>query len=369
MLAVEFRESIRNMKKTSYAKETGQAVDTSGFMDCSNGINPFGISGRVLNSLKNFDVSELNTYPKPAYGLKKVIIEYWERVSLIDENQIILGDGSIELIYKINKLFVDNKSLVMGYSPQFSDYVDDVHANGGIYESYVLEESNNFKMDPDRFIQMMDRKHSLFYLDNPNNPTGQVIGIDDLEKIIKKAAEFERPIIIDEAYGDFISRKMSAVSLVNKYKNLIVIRSLSKGLGLAGIRAGYMVTSKYIADQYRKISNPYEMNSIARHIAEAALKDCDFMEVCSEKIVTSKRMFTESLKRLQVLETNESVPIMTLRHPDSNVDFEDLLLKQEVKAVSCRGFVGLGQNYVRMMINPDTESLILRIQRIENEIE
>jgi histidinol-phosphate aminotransferase len=356
---VEFRENIRNMKKTSYAKETSQAVDTSGFMDCSNGINPFGISGKVLNSLKNYDVSELNTYPKPALGLKKVITEYWEKVSLIEEDQIILGDGSIELIYKINKLFVDNNSLVMGYSPQFSDYVDDVHASGGTYESYVLEESNNFRMDPDRFIQMMDRKHSLFYLDNPNN----------LDKIIRKAAEFERPIIIDEAYGDFISRDMSAVSLVNKYKNLIVLRSLSKGLGLAGIRAGYMVTSKCIADQYRKISNPYEMNSIARHIAEAALRDCDFMEECSEKIVSRKRKFTRSLKKLHLLETNESVPIMTLKYPDKNTDFEQLLLKQEIKAVSCRGFVGLGQNYVRMMINPDTESLILRIQRIENEIE
>ncbi len=365
---MEFRENIRNLKKTSYAKETSQAVDTSGFMDCSNGINPFGISGKVLSSLKSYDVSELNTYPKPALGLKKVITEYWEKVSLIEEDQIILGDGSIELIYKINKLFVDNNSLVMGYSPQFSDYVDDVHASGGRYESYVLEESNNFRMDPDRFIQMMDRKHTLFYLDNPNNPTGQVIGINDLDKIIRKAAEFERPIIIDEAYGDFISRDMSAVSLVNKYKNLIVVRSLSKGLGLAGIRAGYMVTSKCIADQYRKISNPYEMNSIARHIAEAALRDCDFMEECSEKIVSRKRKFTRSLKRLHLLETNESVPIMTLKHPDKNVDFEDLLLKQEVKAVSCRGFVGLGQNYVRMMINQDTDSLIDRIQRIENEI-
>lgn len=366
---MEFRENIRNMKKTSYAKETSQAVDTSGFMDCSNGINPFGISGKVLSSLKSFDVSELNAYPKPALGLKKVITEYWERVSLLEEDQIILGDGSIELIYKINKLFVDNNSLVMGYSPQFSDYVDDVHASGGIYESYVLEESNNFRMDPDRFIQMMDRRHSLFYLDNPNNPTGQVIGIEDLEKIIAKAAEYEKPIIIDEAYGDFISRDMSAVSLVNRYKNLIVVRSLSKGLGLAGLRAGYMVTSKCIADQYRKISNPYEMNSIARHIAEAALRDCDFMEECSEKIVSRKRKFTRSLKKLHLLETNESVPIMTLKYPDKNTDFEQLLLKQEIKAVSCRGFVGLGQNYVRMMINPDTESLILRIQRIENEIE
>jgi histidinol-phosphate aminotransferase len=356
------------MRKTSYAKENGSIKDTSGFMDCSNGINPFGISGRVLNSLKNFDVTKLNTYPKPALNLKNIIMEYWKGINVIDEDQIVLGDGSIELIYKINKLFVDNQSLVLGYSPQFSDYVDDVQANGGIYESYILEGSNNFRMDPEQFMDRMDRGHSLFYLDNPNNPTGQVIDVEDLEKIVTKAAEYDRPVIIDEAYGDFIPKELSAVSLVNKFNNLIVIRSLSKGIGLAGIRAGYIVTSKEIAEQYRKISNPYEMNSIARHLAEAAIQDTDFMTDCCEKIILIKGKFIKALSKLQVLETSESVPIMTLKHPDNGTDLEKLLLDQEIKSVSCKEFVGLGQNYVRLMINPDIDRLIAGVQRVEDQV-
>ncbi len=365
---VEFRKCITNLDKSSYAQEKSTPLDTRGFMDCSNGINPFGMSQQVHNAFLEFDIAELNTYPKPAISLKRVIKEYWDDVSEVDERQIILGDGSIELIYKINKLFIDDSSSVMGYSPQFSDFVDDVKANGGRYESYILNGSNNFKMNPEVFIDMMSNDHSLFYIDNPNNPTGQVIHIDDLERIVKHASELGRPIVIDEAYGDFISKSNSAITLMNKYENLIVIRSLSKGLGLAGLRAGYMVTSKEVSHQYNKVSNPYEMNSIARHIAEAALKDCQFMKDCSKKIIALKKRFTESLEELVVVQTDKSVPIMTLMHPDKSVDLEKLLMKHEIISVSCRGFVGLGQNFVRLMIHADVDDLIDRFRRIENEV-
>lgn len=365
---VEFRKCITNLDKTSYAQEKGAQIDTSGFLDCSNGINPFGMSQQVQSAFLDFDIKELNSYPKPAVRLKQVIKEYWDEICVVDEKQIMLGDGSIELIYKVNKLFIDDSSKVLGYSPQFSDFVDDVKANGGRYESYILNGSNNFRMNPEEFINMMNKDHSLFYIDNPNNPTGQVIDIENLEKMVAYASELGRPIVIDEAYGDFISKDNSAITLVDKYENLIVIRSLSKGLGLAGLRAGYMITSKEVSHQYNKVSNPYEMNSIARHLAEAALKDCQFMKECSKKITMLKKRFTESLSELVVIQTDKSVPIMTLMHPDKDVDLENLLMKHEIISVSCRGFVGLGQNFVRLMIHADIDDLIDRFKKIEKEV-
>ncbi len=364
----EVKSSIKNLYKTSYAKEAIHTVNTAGFMDCSNGINPFGISKMAESSLNKINIKDLNSYPKPADGLKHAICDYWHTVAEIDKTQIILGNGSIELIYKINKLFLDCSSKVLGYSPQFSDFVDDVKSNGGFYESYYLDKANNFKFNPEKYISRMNTGHSMFFIDNPNNPTGQVINADSIEKIIYHANQLNRPIIIDEAYGDFMSRENSAVSLINKYKNLIVIRTLSKGLGLAGLRAGYLVTSEEIADQYHKISNPYEMNSIARLVAEAALKDDKFMSDCCSLVSLYKKKLIDSLQNLVVLETDVSVPIMTLMHPQNNVDFEELLLRHKVISVSGRGFEGLGNNFVRLMVNADIERMIEVFRKVEKDI-
>lgn len=365
---LEVKTSIEKLDKSSYATEDINQSISSDVMDCSNGINPFGMSDKVESSFKEFDVRTLNKYPKPATRLKNLIREYWSDVSQFEEKQIILGNGSMELIYKINKLFIDDKSFVLGYSPQFSDFVDDVRAYGAIYESYILDKSNNFQFNSTEYMDKMSSRHSLFYLDNPNNPTGQLIDIKDLEAIVKKASDLNRPVIIDEAYGDFVRKEDSAISLVGKYTNLIIIRTFSKGLGLAGLRAGYIITSSYISIQYQKISNPFEMNSLARHITEEALRDEDFMIDSRKKVVEYKEKFKKTLRKLHVLETNKSVPIMTLMHPDKEIDLEKLLMESGILTVSGKGFLGLGKNSVRLMINADIDTLIEKFKKIEDEI-
>lgn len=362
------RDNILKLEKSSYAKEQHLPMDLSGFIDCSNGINPLGVSKEVEKCLASIPLEIINTYPKSSFDLKEAIVGYWSEISQINNNQVILGDGSIELIYKINKIFIDNESKVLGYSPQFSDYIDDVETYGGTYECYLLSIDNNFKFITEQYISKMNLDYKLFYIDNPNNPTGQVIDILSIEEIVKKAKSLNLPVIIDEAYGDFIDKKNSAISLINKFDNLIVIRTFSKGLGLAGVRAGYVITSKQIANHYSKVSNPYEMNSIARYLALAAMKDKEFMAYCNNLLRVYKQKFIDSLKKLKVLETNLSVPIMTIMHPDKNVDLESLLLKHNVLSISGQGFIGLGKNSVRIMITRDIDSLISAFNKVENEI-
>lgn len=362
------RDNILKLEKSSYAKEQHLPMDLTGYIDCSNGINPFGVSKEVEKCLTCITLEKINTYPKSSFDLKHAIAEYWSEISKINDNQIILGDGSIELIYKINKLFIDNSSKILGYSPQFSDYIDDVKTSGGIYECYLMELDNNFEFITDQFLNKMNKNYKLFYIDNPNNPTGQVIDISSIKKIVEKANNLNLPVIIDEAYGDFIDKENSAISLVNEFDNLIVIRTFSKGLGLAGIRAGYVVTSKLFAEHFSKVSNPYEMNSIARYLAIAAMKDKEFMAYCNSRLSIYKQKFIDSLKKLKVLKTNLAVPIMTIMHPDKNVDLESLLLKHHVLSISGQGFIGLEKNAVRIMITQDIDTLISVFNKVENEI-
>lgn len=363
------KRSILLLEKTSYAKEGENSLQALGMIDCSNGINPLGISESVENSIRSMSIDTINKYPKDWLQLKDSIIEYWKEVGEINYDMIAFGNGSIELIYKINKLYIENNYKALGYSPQFSDFVDDVKSCGGIYESYKLSIDNNYMFSPNDYIKKMNKEYSLFYIDNPNNPTGQVIDIAYIETIVKKARDLGRPIVIDEAYGDFIGKDQSAIKLVGSYDNLIVLRTFSKGLGLAGVRAGYMVASESIIKQYRKVSNPYEMNGIARIIVNSAIKDVEFMENCKNTIKCYKTKMLESLKKLKILETHESVPISTIMHPDPNVDLEELLLNYNIISVSGRDFIGLGKNFVRLMVNSNIDEIIIRLTEVENAMD
>ena len=362
------KESILYLDKSSYAKEHDLPRDISTYLNCSSGINPFGVSKDVENCLSNIPLDIVNIYPESSLDLRKTIVKHWSDISKLSTDQILLGGGSIELIYKINKLFLDGQSKVLGYSPQFSDYIDDVKACGNIYECYLMNEDNNFKFVPEQYISRMNKNYKLFYIDNPNNPTGQIINIDTIEQIAKKAKNLDLPVVIDEAYGDFIDSSNSAISIVNKYDNLMIMRTFSKGFGLAGIRAGYLITSKQISEQYIKISNPYEIDGIARKLAIVAMNDKKFMNECNNVLKSYKKKFIDSLSKFTVLETDLSVPIMTIVYPDSNVDLQELLLKHHVLSVGGQCFIGLNQNSVRLMMTDDIDSLISIFKEIESEI-
>ena len=362
------KKSILDLSKGSYATDNHLPEDLSNFIDCSSGINPLGFSKQVNISIKNIPLEIINSYPESNKDIKNAIIKFWENIVSLNQNQILLGGGSIELIYKINKLFIDGNSKVLGYSPQFTDYIDDINSYGAKYEYYLMDMNNNFKFDPNLFLEKMNTDYQLYYLDNPNNPTGQIIHITSIEKIIKRAKELGVAIIIDEAYGDFMDLQNSAVSLIHKYDNLLVIRTFAKGLGLAGLRAGYIVTSNEFSKHYLKISNPYEMNSLARYLTIAAIEDRNFIKESIDQLINYKERFMNSLSKFIVLETSPAVPIMTIKHPDPNVDLEKFLLKHGIITVSGRGFIGLGKDFVRARLTQNVDQLINAFQKAEAEI-
>jgi histidinol-phosphate aminotransferase len=129
-------------------------------------------------------------------------------------------------------------------------------------------------------------------------------------------------------------------------------------LGLAGVRGGYLVTSDIFTEYYNKVSNPYVLNGIANYIAIAALNDIQFIDECKKKIKTAKTKLIDSLQKYTVLETDLHVPIMTIKHPDSKVDFMELLKNHNILAVSGEGFIGLDKSFARLRIPSDIDSLV-----------
>ena len=217
-------------------------------LDCSLGSNLFGVSHRVLDAAKEYDWSGVWRYPDPTYqDLKEKISRFWVEYADLDKRQIQIANGAVVVLERVNKIFVGSGAKVLGYSPQFTEYTTDVEACGGRYEAVLLDPGERFKFHVERLLAKISEDYSLVYIDNPNNPTGQVISLSQVEEITRQASKKGVVVIIDEAYGDYMGKENSAVNLIDKYTNLIVVRSFSKGFGLAGLRIGYGIFSCELA--------------------------------------------------------------------------------------------------------------------------
>ena len=368
----KFKEHIKNFRPESYVKESAEgdicSTQSDGIIDCALGVNPYGYSDTVDRFFKNnFERCDLSSYPKYPYPeLKKEIIRFWEGYCSIGNNNIRFGSGSMDVLRNVNRAFIGKNSKVLGLAPTFTPYPSDVELNEGIFDYELLSENENFKFAVEKFLSRITPDYTLIYIDNPNNPTGQVIPLEDIKRISEKALENGVCVLIDEAYGDFMDLDNSAVNLVNSFENIMVSKTFSKGFGLAGLRIGYVVSGEHLNDIISRVDTQFQLNSVGELAATAALKDYDFISESMLKICRAKACISDSFKKIEVLRTDPEVPIMTLHVKDPDIDLQKLFEVNGVLTESGEDFYGLGKNYVRMRIPKDHEKLINAIGKIEN---
>jgi len=339
-------------------------VGQGGFLDCSLGTNPCGVSSRVLEIAREYDWSKVWRYPDPTYrDLARQICMLWVGHADLKLEQIQVGHGAAAILEALNKMFVGPESKVLGYSPQFTEYVTEVEACGGKYKAVVLNPEEDFKFYVERLLARIGEEYCLIYIDNPNNPTGQVIDLEEIEKVIQQAKTKDVTVVIDEAYGDYIGRESSAVNLINKYNNLVVVRSFSKGFGLAGLRLGYGVFSPELSRYYQKINLPFSVSSVGCYLAREALLDQEFINDCRVTVRKAKEKLIQGLKGKGyfISETWESCPIFVLGHKDKGINLREELLNKGILTVAGTKFRDLGNNYVRVNIPARAEEFLSRL--------
>jgi histidinol-phosphate aminotransferase len=308
----------------------------------------------------------------------------------VERGNILLTDGSISALYIINNIFDTHDSMVLGVSPQFTDYYMHAEMIGIDYAPYQLKKEFNFRFDTYEFLSMHfiadkyaaasmpGKSYNFIYIDNPNNPTGQCIDIEEIEEIIAKALRKDITVIIDEAYGDFMPKENSAVQLFSKYPNLAVVRTLSKGYGLAGIRAGYIIAHKSLIGYVRKMVNPYMMSELAREVAAEALKHPEFIEKCKEDFAGMKSEIRDVLNppvikvykkgegenaetyekkmpgpasgHLHMAETLDTNSLLLLYHDDKDIKLAEEFLKRGILVIDGYDFKGLDSTSARVRL-------------------
>jgi len=353
---------LEHLARESYVEEES-VVGRGEFLDCSLGTNPFGVSSRVLEIAREYDWSKICRYPDPAYkDLARQICMLWLEHADLKLEQIQISHGASAVLERLNKMFVGPGSEVLGYSPQFTEYITEVEVCGGKYEAVVLNPEEDFKFYVERLLARIGEEYCLIYIDNPNNPTGQIVDLEEIEKVIQQAKTKDVTVVIDEAYGDYMGRENSAVNLINKYNNLVVVRSFSKGFGLAGLRVGYGVFSSGLSRYYQKINLPFSVSSVGCYLAREALLDQEFIYNCHARVQKEKRKLIQGLKGRGYLisETWESCPIFVLGHKDRDINLREELLNKGILTVAGMNFRNLGNNYVRVNIPAKAEEFLSR---------
>lgn len=255
----------------------GEQPRNKNYIKLNTNENPFPPSQRVINSLTKFDFNKLRKYPDPDTSKLKEVLG--KKFNLLDEN-IFIGNGSDEVLSLIFLAFFRGKKILF---PEitYSFYSSFAKLALSKYEKIPLEK--DFSIN----LKKYNKNAYGIIFPNPNAPTGISIDYEKIKSFIRFNPK--KLIIIDEAYADFNS--FNCIDLVQKFKNLVIVRTFSKSYSLAGLRIGFCLANKSIIKQLAKVKNSfnsYPVDQLAEIAAITAIKDSSYFNEIIKKIKNNR---------------------------------------------------------------------------------
>ncbi len=250
------------------------------------------MNGNILMKMKSCLTNiELHRYPT---NEMKDIKELYANYAGAESKNIIVGNGSDEMIeIAISKsIKAGKKALSLG--PDFVMYDFFVSRFGGELKTYNIDKSMNFNVQ--EFIKLGKQENvDCIIFSNPNNPTGIGIEVEDIISILEAFKDIT--IIVDEAYYEFYGKSM--IPYINKYKNLVVTRTLSKAWGLASLRVGFLITHEDNICELLNYKVPYTISSFSQNLASIVLRYPENVLNNAKQIVEQREKLYEELKEIQ----------------------------------------------------------------------
>jgi histidinol-phosphate aminotransferase len=207
-------------------------------------------------------------------------------------DNIVIGNGSNELLETIMKTFLEPGGTVMSFVPTFHMYSVFTQIYGGNFVG--IDSEPDFSLDYDKLIaKAHELKPDIIFIANPNNPSGYLTPRNDLIKLIESV---DCMVVVDEAYFEFCGETI--IDQINYYDNLIILRTLSKAFGLAGLRIGYLVANAKLARVIDGIRTPYNTGNLSQYLAVLGLKHRDQLLTYAETVKSERKRLEERLKEL-----------------------------------------------------------------------
>lgn len=248
-----------------YAELAALGLRADDLIDFSVNVHPLGASPRAVRALS---AVQPERYPDAeALRLRGALAA----VHGVRADEIVVGNGSVELIWLLAQVYLGlgDRALVVG--PTFGEYAAAARQKGAEVVEARAGASDRFQLSvEDLARRIREAAPRAVFLCNPNNPTGQALTLDELEELLR--ASGEALFVVDEAYIDFADGVGSALSL-RSHRPLVVLRSLTKAFGLAGLRLGYGVADRDVVDAVGRSRPPWTVNAFAQAAGLAALGD------------------------------------------------------------------------------------------------
>lgn len=310
------------------------------FVKLNTNENPYPPSPRVVEAVRAALTGDaLRKYPDPlATDFRRAAAA----VHGVDPDQILIGNGSDDVLTVITRTLVPAGGRVVSLTPSYLLYRTLAEIQGAEYRAVPFTEDWDV---PDPWPA---GGAGVTFLANPNSPSGTVVGRESLERL---AATIDGPLVIDEAYAAFAGA--DALAMLQR-PNVIVTRTLSKSHALAGVRFGYALASAELVRQFNKVKDSYNCDVLSIAAATAAISDAEYtIEVC-QRIVTTRARLEAELRRFGFAVTPSRANFVWCRRGDRPVKPIHEELKQRGVLVRYMNYAGYGDG-LRVTVGTDVE--------------
>ena len=353
-----------------YEITAGNMIKETDILDFSSNINPLGIPGKLRETLIN-SIDLLMNYPDPECNkLRNELSRY----TGVPKEDIIAGNGASELIYLLFKVLKPSNILMP--APCFAEYARAAEESGTEIRYYGLKEENSFRLDINDFIGHITKDTEAVLICNPNNPTSALIPSVDLLTLLEYSGKHGIKVIIDEAFIELTSggNANSVSSCLKQYKNLFIIRALTKVLAVPGLRLGYAMGDTCIIGQMSRNKIPWSVNSFACNIGDILTGDAGYFSQTAAWLKQEKEWLYNELLKL---------PLLKIFYPDTNfilirILSEDITSKSLQSAVLKKGilirdasnFKFLGNKFIRVAVKSmaANERLVKALKEVLSDV-
>jgi histidinol-phosphate aminotransferase len=307
--------------------------------------NPYPPSPAVLDVLQNIPGELLRRYPEPLGGEFRRAAS---RVLGVPSDWIIVGNGSDEVLNLVVRACTAPARKIVYPTPTYVLYVTLSQIQGA--ELVEIPYGEDYKLPLEALVAA---NGAVTFIASPNSPSGHIVPIEDLRKL---ASSLSGVLVIDEAYVDFAAE--NALALVKEFENVIVIRTLSKGYSLAGLRLGFGVARPELLHGLFKVKDSYNIDAIACALGTAAINDQAYKNACADKVKASRSQLAIDLKQLGFHVWDSHTNFLLVQPPQNNAEF----LYQQLKArnILIRYFPHPGlNNKLRITVGTDAQNQVL----------
>lgn len=306
-----FRKNINAMS----GYEPGEQPISTTVIKLNTNENPYPPSPTALETLRSLDGELLRRYPDPMATRFRHAVS---KVLSVPTDWILVGNGSDDLLTMVTRACTEPSRRVVYPTPTYILYRTLAQMQDAEFVEVPYDENYNLPID-----KLIQADGAITFVASPNSPSGTAVPVELLDKL---ATRLSGVLIVDEAYIDFAEE--NALELVKKYDNVIVLRTLSKGYSLAGLRLGFGVANPALLEGLIKVKDSYNVDAVACAVGAAAIEDQEYKIANAQKIKISRTKLASDLKQLGFRVWPSQANFLLVRAPNDNAEY----LYQTLKA-------------------------------------